>query len=198
MGEDIIMAATTKMIRIDPRKLIPNEDNVRLHGSETAILDQSVKDFGFLSVVTVNEDNKILSGHARAQAAINAGLKEIDVMVVSGLTKTQQKAFMLADNRIGELSTNDREAADRQIMEINAILGENYMSKFACELPEIDIALPTIEDDEPAQIIEDDRASRKLPSASLKLLVVCNDVEERDQLMGYCLGKNIYVQLLDD
>ena len=192
------MAATTKMIRIDPRKLIPNENNVRIHGSETAILDQSVKDFGFLSVVTVNEDYKILSGHARAQAAINAGFDEIDVMVVKGLSEVEQKAFMLADNRIGELSTNDQDAADRQIMEINSILGEGFMARFACELPEVDVSLPSVDEDPEPEMISDDRGARSLPGDSLKLLVVCNDPDERDELMGYCMGRNIFVQLLDD
>lgn len=190
------MAAKTKMIRIDPRLLTPNENNVRIHGSETAILDQSVKEFGFLSVVTVNEDYVILSGHARAQAAINAGMNEIDVMVVEGLNDAQQKAFMMADNRIGELSTNDREAADRQIEEINSILGEDFMAKFACELPKVDIDLPTgIAEETPE---EEEPAAYSSDTESLKLLIICNDTDERDRITGYCLGHNIFVQTLDD
>jgi DNA modification methylase len=48
----------------------------------------------------VGEDGGIIAGHGRLAAARRLGLDEVPVIVLSGLTETQRRQLVLADNRI--------------------------------------------------------------------------------------------------
>ena len=49
----------------------------------------------------------ILAGHARLQAARKLGLDQVPIIRAKHLTEAEKRAFMLADNRIQEISTWD-------------------------------------------------------------------------------------------
>ena len=64
-------------------------------------LVQSIKDLPDmlkLRPIVVDENNVILGGNMRYKACIEAGLKEIPVIVASDMTKEQQDAFVIKDN----------------------------------------------------------------------------------------------------
>lgn len=81
--------------------LKPNPRNARRHSAKQ--LNQiaaSIREFGFNSIVVVDEDNVILVGHGRCQAARMAGLETVPVLRLSHLSAEQKTAFALADNKI--------------------------------------------------------------------------------------------------
>ena len=64
-------------------------------------LVQSIKDLPDmlkLRPIVVDENNVILGGNMRYKACIEAGLKEIPIIVASDMTKEQQDAFVIKDN----------------------------------------------------------------------------------------------------
>jgi hypothetical protein len=64
-------------------------------------LVQSIKDLPDmlkLRPIVVDQNNVILGGNMRYKACIEAGLKEIPVIVASDMTKEQQDAFVIKDN----------------------------------------------------------------------------------------------------
>jgi ParB-like chromosome segregation protein Spo0J len=48
----------------------------------------------------VGEDGGLIAGHARILAARQLGIAEIPVMVASGWTEAQKRAYVLADNQL--------------------------------------------------------------------------------------------------
>lgn len=67
----------------------------------------SLSRFGFLGTIIVQESTgQILAGNHRFRAAKQAGMAEVPVALVD-LSDEDAIAFMIADNRTGQLATND-------------------------------------------------------------------------------------------
>lgn len=99
-----------------PGDLKPYDGNARVHDDKqiTAIM-ASIKEFGFTGVIVTNEDGMVLAGHGRLEAAKRLGLATIPVRVVSGLNLKQQKAYVLADNKIAQMSKWDKPKLQAEI-----------------------------------------------------------------------------------
>jgi DNA modification methylase len=107
-------------------KLDPN--NPRTHTPrQIKQIARSIETFGFIVPAVVDADGNIIAGHGRVFAALQLGLTEVPTISVDHLSKTQIKAFQIADNRLTENSSwNER------------LLGEHF--KFLAEL-EVDFSL---------------------------------------------------------
>ncbi len=62
----------------------------------------SIQAYGWNQPIAVEPDGVILAGHVRRLAAMKLGLTEGPVVVISGLTPEQARAYRLADNRSHE------------------------------------------------------------------------------------------------
>jgi len=81
--------------------LIPYARNSRTHSDhQIAQLAGSIKEFGFRSPVLVDGEKGILAGHGRVLAALKLGLAEVPTIDGSDMTKAQQKAYIIADNKL--------------------------------------------------------------------------------------------------
>jgi DNA modification methylase len=93
-----------KSIKYSSKKLvdlIPYVNNSRTHSDEqVAQIAASIQEFGFTNPVLISDDNVLIAGHGRVLAARKLRLKDVPCMVISGLTETQRKALVLADNRL--------------------------------------------------------------------------------------------------
>lgn len=76
------------------------ERNSRTHGeAQMQQLMASIKEFGFVNPVLVDERG-IIAGHARDLAAQRLEMKEIPFINLSGLSPSQRKALVIADNKL--------------------------------------------------------------------------------------------------
>lgn len=90
-----------KIEEIDIEKLLPYKNNAKKHpDKQIDQLAKSIKQFGFLIPVLISKDYEIICGHGRIFGAAKAGMKKIPCIKAEGLTKTQIKAFRLADNQL--------------------------------------------------------------------------------------------------
>jgi hypothetical protein len=81
--------------------LIPYVNNARTHSDAQVLqIAASIKEFGFTNPVLVDGENGIIAGHGRVLAAKKLGLDELPTIELKHLTKTQKKAYILADNRL--------------------------------------------------------------------------------------------------
>jgi len=81
-----------------------NEKNVKNHSNKQLdAICNSIEEFGFLVPILVDEDGVILAGHGRYQASMRMFVDEVPTVCVSTLNENQKLAFMLLDNRLGEL-----------------------------------------------------------------------------------------------
>ena len=95
------MQTTTKMELVNIDKLIPYVNNARTHSPEQINkLRASLREFGFINPVIVDDKFNIVAGHGRVMAAQAEGIKEIPCVYVDYLTEAQKKAYILADNRM--------------------------------------------------------------------------------------------------
>lgn len=82
-------------------ELKPNPRNARRRSQkQLSQIAASIREFGFNSLVVVDEDGVILVGHGRVEGARMAGLRSVPVLRVAHLTHEQKIAFALADNKI--------------------------------------------------------------------------------------------------
>jgi DNA modification methylase len=85
--------------------LQPWPGNPRKHAEgQLTKLRASIQRFGFTVPLIVDEANVVLSGHARLQVAQQLGLAAVPVRVISGLTQSEKRAYVLADNKLALLS----------------------------------------------------------------------------------------------
>jgi DNA modification methylase len=93
---------------MDITAVIPYEENPRQIGPDAVSkVAKSIKKYGFVSPIIVNDENVVLAGHTRLQAAISLGLEQVPVHTKSGLSEAAQRAYRLADNRVAEESQWD-------------------------------------------------------------------------------------------
>ena len=98
--------AKVHQVRIDSIK--PYQNNAKIHGPEQVRkIADSIKEFGFLNPILLDSENMILCGHGRLEAAKYLGMEEVPALYADGLTEAQKRAYILADNRLGELADWD-------------------------------------------------------------------------------------------
>lgn len=64
----------------------------------------SIKNFGFVQPIVIDENDEIVIGHCRYEASKLLGLLEVPCVSVKGLTEAQVKALRIADNKTNERS----------------------------------------------------------------------------------------------
>lgn len=101
---------------IAPDQLVANPRNPRVHpASQISMLAESLRRFGQTYPVIARRANKmIIAGHGVREAALEAGLDRIEVRLWDVDQKTAD-GYLLADNRLGDLS-NDDEAAVKALL----------------------------------------------------------------------------------
>ena len=98
--------ATVHQVRINQIK--PYQNNAKIHGpDQIRKIADSIKEFGFLNPILLDSENMILCGHGRLEAAKLLGMEEIPALYADGLTEAQKRAYILADNKLGELADWD-------------------------------------------------------------------------------------------
>jgi ParB-like chromosome segregation protein Spo0J len=103
----------------DLSALTPWEGNPR-HHSEDQIhkIAASIREFGWTIPVVVDTKGTILAGHGRVMAAYELNLKRVPVITARGWSESQKRAYVLADNKLTELSTWNQEALTEELQRL--------------------------------------------------------------------------------
>ena len=130
--------------------LTPYERNARTHSDEQVEkIAKSIREFGFLNPVLIDHKNMIVAGHGRVMAAKKLGLKEVPCVRIEGLTDTQIRAYILADNKLAEDAGWDTELLNLELKELADMDFDISLTGFEFTEPEVDIkAEKTEEEDE--------------------------------------------------
>ena len=100
--------------------LIPYINNARTHDdAQITQIAASIKEFSFSNPVLVDGENGIIAGHGRVMAAKKLGLDEVPTIELKHLTKTQKKAYILADNRLALNSGWDNDLLALELGELS-------------------------------------------------------------------------------
>ena len=102
-----------------PGELKAYERNNKIHDlSNVEQIAASIKEFGFNNPVLIDENNVIVAGHGRKEAAELLEFEMIPCIVIDDLTEEQIKAFRIADNKLPENSKWDFEALEKELKEL--------------------------------------------------------------------------------
>jgi ParB-like chromosome segregation protein Spo0J len=123
---------------------------------------KSIKEFGFVQPIVVDEEYNIIIGHGRYAVAKYLKYKTVPALIAKGLTEHQRKRLQIADNRLSELSSwNDRllsemleemnnyhplEIPGFDGTELEKILGISDYQQALCDLPPLRAELPVYEE----------------------------------------------------
>ena len=81
--------------------LVPYARNARTHSeAQVAEIAGSIREFGFVNPVLIANDGTLIAGHGRVLAARLLGMETVPTITLAGLSDTQRRALVLADNRI--------------------------------------------------------------------------------------------------
>jgi hypothetical protein len=99
--------------------ITPSKNNARNHSKEQIkLLAESIREFGFVNPLIIDEDNRLLAGHGRYLAAQRLRLSEAPCICLVGLSERQKQAYMIADNKLGERSEWDRKTLNGELAEL--------------------------------------------------------------------------------
>src|SRR3954447_5203269 len=92
------------------RDLRPRPNNARTHSRiQVRKIAGSIQKFGFCNPVLVDDSNQIIAGHGRVEAAKLLGIDTVPICRLSHLSEAERRAYVLADNKLAELTGWDRE-----------------------------------------------------------------------------------------
>lgn len=82
-------------------ELKPDPNNPRTHTDEqVAEIAASIVEWGWTTPILIDPDGGVIAGHGRLMAAQSLGVPEVPVIVASGWSKAQIRAYMIADNQL--------------------------------------------------------------------------------------------------
>lgn len=103
-------AASEKIERWEIARLKPFKQNARVHSDEQIkLLVNSIEEFGFVIPILVDETGMVIAGHGRLLAAKKRGMDFVPVMVAHGWSVAKKRAFIIADNKLAEHATWNRQ-----------------------------------------------------------------------------------------
>jgi ParB-like chromosome segregation protein Spo0J len=108
-----------KLTMIPTDSLIPYARNSRTHSeAQVSQIAASIKEFGFTNPVLIDESGGIIAGHGRVMAARKLGMAEVPCITLAGLTESQRRAYVIADNRLAELAGWDSQMLALEMSEL--------------------------------------------------------------------------------
>jgi DNA modification methylase len=148
--------------------LKPHPKNARTHSDrQLHQIAKSIESFGFTVPVLVDDEGLILAGHGRVAAARRMGFQTVPTILIGDLSDRQKRAYLIADNRIGQLSGWD---ADLLAQELAALAEDAEGLEFDLEATgfdwgEIDVLIDggDKEDKGRAKILGKAAATQKRP-----------------------------------
>lgn len=114
------LALRIEQVPVD--SLIPDDKNARRHPKrQVRQIAESIRVFGFNVPVLVDDRNKIIAGHGRVLAAQSLNFTTVPVIRLRHLTPEQARAYMIADNRLTDVSTWDDAILAQTLKELSEI-----------------------------------------------------------------------------
>ncbi len=179
---------------VDDLKLDPK--NPRAHSPRhIRQIARSIVEFGFLVPILIDASGKVIAGHGRLLAARQLEWREVPTIQLHHLSEAQARAFMIADNRLTEISEWDDALLATQLRELAALDLDFSLEITGFDFGEIDLrieqaSLTDDDDDRANQILE---LSRDSPVTQIGDVWILN---EHRVLCASSLERNSYTTLM--
>ncbi len=105
------------------------------------LIAESVKYFGFNNPILIDDHNMIVAGHGRWDAAAELGMDLVPTIRLSGLTKDQIRAYILADNQLALKAGWEKSILAIELQHLLRADLDFDVTITGFEVPEIDLIL---------------------------------------------------------
>jgi hypothetical protein len=106
-----------------PASLRVNPRNAHTHlKKQIRQIAKSLNAVGFVGTIIVDENDTVLAGHGRLEAAKLLDMDRVPTLRVNGLSDAQKRVFALADNKICENAGWDRDILVKELGELGPLL----------------------------------------------------------------------------
>ena len=178
-------------------KLQPYDNNARVHSrKQIKKIVASIQERGFTNPILVDENDMILCGHGRLEAAKILGLSEVPAIVLAHLSEAAKRAYIIADNQLSAESGWSRGMLRTELQGLIDLGYDVELSGF--DTIEIDSILNVGEEDEPSAAGED---PVELPLEAAPVLTQLGDhwvIGKQQFVCGDACQRGSYERLLGD
>lgn len=128
--------------------LKPYARNARTHSKkQIKQIAASIKRFGFTNPVLIGDDESIIAGHGRVEAAKLLGRKTVPTLKLSHLNDSERRAYILADNKLALNAGWDNELL---AIELQGLLDDDFdLELTGFDIAEIDFIIEDAESANP-------------------------------------------------
>ncbi len=183
-----------------------NPRNARTHSKrQIRQIADSIRAFGFLNPVLVDDTGMVLAGHGRLKAAHLLGIPTVPTIRAAGLTEAQKRAYVLADNKLAENAGWDRELLVAELGDLAVLLPsiELDLTVTGFDPPEIDglFADRGLTKADPADHVESTRDPVCIRARDLWCLgphrLLCGDARSTADIDHLMAGERVHVTFTD-
>src|SRR5918993_1899179 len=129
--------------------LRPYARNARTHSKkQIKQIAKSIDRFGFTNPVLISDDNEIVAGHGRVEAAKLLGQAAVPTLRLSHLTPAQRRAYVIADNKLAQNAGWDRDVLAIELQALIDIEFDVELTGFS--LAEVDLLIEEVRESSPA------------------------------------------------
>lgn len=127
-----------RLVMVETRQIRPYHRNPRRNEATVAKLVELIPKVGFNVPLLLDRQNVIVKGHTRWKAAIRLGMRAIPCVYTDADEETN-RLDRLADNRVQEFSSWDKEALGRELgkLDLGALGGSLAVLDFGAIIPEL-------------------------------------------------------------
>ena len=184
--------------------LIPYARNSRTHSADqVAQIAASIKEFGFTNPVLIDEDGGIIAGHGRILAARKLRMDLVPTILLEGLTETQRRAYVIADNKLALNAGWDDDMLRVELESLRdadfdmTLLG--FGDQELADMLAADEGTEGLTDPDDAPAVEDAVASKPGDVWVMgKHRVMCGDSTSADAVITLCGGGSLVDMLITD
>lgn len=154
--------------------------NPRTHSrQQVSALESSIRAFGFVAPVVIDENDTIIGGHGVLAASKQAGYSEVPVVRLTHLSEAQKKALRIGLNRLAELAGWDRKLLALEfnnVLEIDATLTLDFeLTITGFSAPEVDQIIEEAKDDPSAEDLVPEHETAEPPVSRVGDLWICDE-----------------------
>jgi DNA modification methylase len=125
--------------------LKPYPSNARTHSKkQIRQIADSIRTFGFVNPVLINDHNQIIAGHGRVKAAELENIAEVPTICISHLNEAEIRALIIADNRLAELAGWDKNILAVELQNLSSLDLNLDLTITGFDMPEINMMIEGI------------------------------------------------------
>jgi len=116
------MGHIQNLYKVKVSQLKPYSNNYNLHPrSQIEEIAKSIDRFGFLSPVLIDNNFNVIAGHGRIEAAKLCGLEVIPAVKAEGITESERRAYLIADNHIATHAEPDEDILKVELADLSEL-----------------------------------------------------------------------------